>query len=293
MGKLRKMTCVLCKELCDHFESFEDHPNKEDLCIMKELTETINNLEEIEAAGAMRQYAEDKLGYDSHTGRFDMDKSGEWDEYDLGIYDAMDRRQRRDRRGRFMNTPYTTPPYYYPDYMSPYAEHDGRSGSDMGRDMMNGMDRNDGRRMGGNMMNNGGGSNEMYRVRQEGGRPMMERMYAMGDKDMKPKKLTDHDIEEWMKHIENSDGTRGAHFSKEEVKQMAQKHGVKFDDFSELDLYLATNMMYSDYCESLGTYTKNPDAYVKMAVDFLEDDDFEGTPSEKLSLYWHDIVKHK
>lgn len=287
MGKLSKWNCVLCKELCDHFERFEANPNQEDLCFIKELTEAINNLEEMEAAGAMRHYAEEKLGYDSVTGHFrKMNKDDDWDEHDLGIYDdAMMDRQRRDRRGRYMNAA-SMPPYYYPGYTMPYAEHD----RDMRRDRrdMEDMDRI-GHRDG--MMNDGG--KEMYRVRQEGGRPLMERMYAHGDKESKPKKLTEHDGEEWMKHIENSDGTRGAHFSKEEVKQMAQKHGIKFEDFSEFDLYLATNMMYSDYCDSLGAYTKNPDAYVKMAVDFLEDEDFEGKPEEKLALYYHDIVKHK
>lgn len=320
MGMYKKWNCALCKELCDAFEKFECAPTMETLCLIKEISETINNIEEMEAAGAMRHYAEEKFGYNSETGHFDKDLGNDWDDYDLGMFGIYDAARRRDSRGRFMSNrrgggrrmmrgPYNVhyPPYYNMDDEEDEEWDEGKDGM-MGVQNAGGRNGNSSMRSngnrGGNMMNNGGTYNygemppyyddgNMYRVRQEGGRPMMERMYAHGDKEMKPKKLTEHDIEEWMKHIENSDGTRGAHFSKEEVKQMAQKHGIKFDEFSEADLFAATNMMYSDYCDSIGAYTKNPDAYVKMAVDFLEDEDFDGKPEEKLSLYYHDIVKHK
>lgn len=278
MGKFKKWNCLLCKELCDHFERFEENPNKADLCVIKEITEIITNLEEMELSGAMRTYAEEKLGYDSHTGMFAMDKDGEWDEYDLGIYDAMDRR-RRDSRGRFMRA--AAMPPYYPDGWStmPYAEHDKgmsrRTSDDMGH-------RGDG------MMNDG---KEMYRVRQDNGRPMMERMYAMGGKEMKPKKLTKEQYEEWMKNLENDDGTRGAHFSKQQTDEMAKKLGVDFSDFSKEAWELAVNMMYSDYCDTIGKHVQGHDIYGKLAKDFLEDEDASKDGEEKLAAYYHSIVE--
>lgn len=327
MGMYKKWNCALCKELCDAFEKFECAPTMETLCLIKEISETINNIEEMEAAGAMRHYAEEKFGYNSETGHFDKDIGNDWDDYDLGMFGIYDAARRRDSRGRFMSNrrgggrrmmrgPYNVhyPPYYNMDDEEDEKwdeDEDGMMGVQNAGGRSNGSSmRSNGNRGGGSrtssrsgsMMNNGGTYNygemppyyddgNMYRVRQEGGRPMMERMYAHGDKEMKPKKLTKEQYEEWAKHLENSDGTRGPHFSKEEVKQIAHKMGIDFKDFTEEELWLASCIMYSDYCETIGSYTKSPDAYVKLAIDFLEDEDAKEDGSAKLAAYYYSIVE--
>lgn len=101
-------------------------------------------------------------------------------------------------------------------------------------------------------------------------------------------KLTSKDIKKWEKHLENADGTTGKHFDIDQVRQVAQQLGVRFDEFSPELLTAIVNMMYSDYCKVLGGDLM---IYVKLAKAFLEDDDFDGTPEEKAYLYYKCIVE--
>lgn len=332
MGKYSKWNCVLCKELCEHMDCFEKEPTLDNLCIIEKLTSVIRDMQNMEFSGAMRHFAEEHFGYDEESGRIKFPEDSGWDEHDFDIYDvydAYDARRRRDSRGRYMsrrggrrgaynmydNIPY--PPYYNMDEeedervdgMMPMQNAAGRNGTSGGNysrsGRAGGSNGSDGRSNGMGMNNayhggrrmppyySDGEDDMMYRVRQMNGRPIMEPMYNHMDMKDKPKKLTDKQIEEWMKEIENSDGTRGTHFTKEQVKQMAQKLGVKYEDFSESELYAASNMAYADYCSTLEGYTKSPEAYVKLAIDFLDDDDFYDSPSVKLALYYNNIVEHK
>lgn len=101
-------------------------------------------------------------------------------------------------------------------------------------------------------------------------------------------KLTSKDMRKWSKKLQNADGTRGAKFEPEQVKQIAQNMGIKMEEYSPETLTMATNMLYSDYSKVLGN---DMALYVKMARAFLEDDDFEGSPDEKLMLYYKCIVE--
>lgn len=110
----------------------------------------------------------------------------------------------------------------------------------------------------------------------------MRRDYAEEDY-----KLTPREIHDWEDALVNPDGTRGAKFSVDQIRQTAQQHGIKFDEFSPELLAAVTNAVYSDYDEvvhgDLGTY-------VKMGEAFLCDKDFDGTPEEKAYLYYTTIV---
>ena len=77
-------------------------------------------------------------------------------------------------------------------------------------------------------------------------------------------------------------------FSKEKVINKAKQMGIDFEEFSEEELYLTTLMMYTDYNRTLGA--ANLDIYMKLAKDWLMDDDVEARGSEKLAKYYEEIV---
>ncbi len=110
--------------------------------------------------------------------------------------------------------------------------------------------------------------------------------YEMEYNDMRM--LDRHTIEKWMEKLENADGSRGAKFSKEQIRRVTEQHGVKFQKFSEDEFRAAVNMMYSDYCRILGS---DVGIYVKMAREFLEDPDAGVKGGEKLAAYYHCIVE--
>lgn len=76
-------------------------------------------------------------------------------------------------------------------------------------------------------------------------------------------------------------------FSKENIKKKAEEMGIKFDKFSMEEFYVTVLMVYTDYCKTLGT--ANMDIYLRLAKDWLEDDDVEVKGSEKLATY-HDYI---
>ena len=107
-----------------------------------------------------------------------------------------------------------------------------------------------------------------------------------------PPRLSKSDAKRWKKMMENFDGTRGEHYSSEQTEEVAEKLGISFDEYSEMDFCLTVNMMYSDYGHVLKKYV-SPDKELhvcaELAKAFLEDPDGPD-PSEKLALYFHCIV---
>lgn len=132
---------------------------------------------------------------------------------------------------------------------------------------------------------------EPYMLRQENGKPRMT-PYAMHTGTI-PKKLTEEQYKEWMRNLENSDGTDGPKFTKQQVEAEAKKLGVDYMDVGIETLYSCVNMLYSDFCEVAQKYgVNNLGFYIHLADAFLDDDDFDGTGKEKLSIYYHTIVEH-
>lgn len=106
-------------------------------------------------------------------------------------------------------------------------------------------------------------------------------------------KLSHEDIENWKKHLENQDGTKGEHFKKEQVHQAARQIGVNPEQYGNEHIFgLVMNMMYADYCGVAKKFgLDRPDFYAEMAKAFLHDKDFSGKPEEKVYLYYKCIAE--
>lgn len=100
-------------------------------------------------------------------------------------------------------------------------------------------------------------------------------------------KLSRREIKKWEKGLENADGTKGKKWEVDQIKQIAQQQGIKFDEYSPELFAVVMNALYADYCKVLGA---DPMMYVKLTKAWLEDDDFEGEPEEKAMLYYKCIV---
>ena len=75
----------------------------------------------------------------------------------------------------------------------------------------------------------------------------------------------------------------------------AENKGGSSGKYTEDELCMVANMLYSDYCSVIHPYIshepeKEAQFYAKMAKAFLEDRDGPG-PSEKLALYYYCIVE--
>lgn len=80
--------------------------------------------------------------------------------------------------------------------------------------------------------------------------------------------------------MENEDGTRGAHWSVDDVAGYAKAKGYSLVRCNEYDLAYVMNMIYSDY---KGAISDTTEAYFRLARAFLEDKD---APEGKAYLYW-------
>lgn len=102
--------------------------------------------------------------------------------------------------------------------------------------------------------------------------------------------LSKQEIEHWnkklMKEVEPKDQP---FFTKENISQKAKQMGIQFDKFSEEELAVATLMMYTDYCKTLGS--SNMDLYIRLAKDWMDDPDSELQYGEKLASYYDNIVE--
>lgn len=101
--------------------------------------------------------------------------------------------------------------------------------------------------------------------------------------------LSKKEIKEWMRSLENADGSQGAKFGREQVLNVAKDHGIKFHKYTEDEFVMTVNMMYADYCEAIG----QPDitVYAKMAKAFLDDPDSKYDGGEKLAIYYDNFAE--
>lgn len=183
----------------------------------------------------------------------------------------------------------------------------GRGGRGGSRGDSRGGNRSGGRSSGGSSGGRGGRSggsynaypngqqddDEMYMLRQKDGMPIMTPYNAHDPHDI-PKKLTKEEMEKWAKNLENEDGTDAYHFSKQQIEEAAKRAGINYQEYGIDYWWVTANMLYSDYCDVVAPYglQDKADFWAKMAEAFLDDSDFDGTGSEKLSIYYHMIAKH-
>ena len=92
------------------------------------------------------------------------------------------------------------------------------------------------------------------------------------------------DLNRWIGKLKRKDKFG---LSYDEVIQHAKNNGVSFNDFDEKEFYAVYLMVISDF----KSISNDPNVYIKMAKDFLYDDDIEVTPKEKLCIYYYKIVK--
>lgn len=92
--------------------------------------------------------------------------------------------------------------------------------------------------------------------------------------------------DEWMSKLHNTDGTRGPHWTMEQVKQVAKQKGLSVEP---VELYAVLNALYSDYDHVLKKHgVSNIDVYVDLAKAWIDDKD--AVPNKAL-MYYECIVK--
>lgn len=104
-------------------------------------------------------------------------------------------------------------------------------------------------------------------------------------------RLSRHDVEKWGKMLKNSDGTSGIHFTKDQINQAISQFNINKKDIDDETLFMAVNMIYSDYCKVMRKYgVDRIEVYIDLALAFLNDEDFNGSFAEKLALYYRCIA---
>lgn len=99
-------------------------------------------------------------------------------------------------------------------------------------------------------------------------------------------KLTPEMAEEWTTMMHNEDGSSGAHWNMEQVKQLMAQKGIKHD---LAEFYAVINAIYSDYCHVLKRFNvNNIDMYVALAKAWLDDAD---AVENKAAAYFENVVK--
>lgn len=99
--------------------------------------------------------------------------------------------------------------------------------------------------------------------------------------------LTEEMAHEWMHGLQNEDGTKGPHWTMDQVKQVMSQRGVQADP---LKMWVAMNAEYSDRCEVNKKHGVNKiDFYFDSALAFwLKDKD---AVDDKEAAYFMYVVK--
>lgn len=120
-----------------------------------------------------------------------------------------------------------------------------------------------------------------FKVKGKFGREELNEPY-IPEMDMKT-------AEGWTKSMVNADGSKGAHWNQEQIKQLLeQKADLQGYDLPEV--FSAMNMLYSDYCEVAKKFgVNNIDFYVCLAKAWLDDED----ANEHKTMRYYDCVVKK
>ena len=100
--------------------------------------------------------------------------------------------------------------------------------------------------------------------------------------------FNEDDARRWTEHMENDDGSMGAHWTLEQTTAVANSIGVHVDPWI---WFAALNMEYSDNFDVAQKYgLDRPEYYADLAKAFLFDKD-GGGPEAKIAGYYHGIVE--
>lgn len=99
-------------------------------------------------------------------------------------------------------------------------------------------------------------------------------------------KLTMRAAQYWVQSMENEDGSRGEHWTLEQIERLANEKDFEGD---KLELWVTMNMMYSDYFKVAKKFNvNNTDFYLELSKAFLDDKD---AGDEKLFKYFECVVE--
>ena len=100
--------------------------------------------------------------------------------------------------------------------------------------------------------------------------------------------FTEDDARCWTEHMDNDDGSMGAHWTLEQTTAVANSIGVHVDPWI---WFAALNMEYSDNFEVAQKYgLDRPEYYADLAKAFLFDK-YGGGPEAKIAGYYYGIVE--
>ena len=92
---------------------------------------------------------------------------------------------------------------------------------------------------------------------------------------------------EWSEMLQNEDGSKGVHWTEEEVKPYMMQ--VRFSG-NPIEFWIMMNALYSDYCKVAKRYgVDRPEFFAEMTKSWLEDKD---AVQNKAAMYYECIVKH-
>lgn len=114
-----------------------------------------------------------------------------------------------------------------------------------------------------------------------------EMMYPM-DRHKRAMYLSEEELRKWSSRLMREIGER-ENLKMEAIMKRAESLSINFDKFSPHEFYTTMLMIYSDFHKTLGT--ANVDLYLKLAKDWLCDEDAEVRYGEKLAAYYYSVVK--
>lgn len=132
-----------------------------------------------------------------------------------------------------------------------------------------------------------GKSDASYQGMKEGNHMRGPSMRGGGAMSQAIPELNRKTAEEWTSRMQNEDGSKGPHWSMDQVEQIMKQKNVRCDP---AEFYAILNAMYSDYSEVAQKHgVHKQDFYIDMAKAFLMDKD---AVKDKAAAYYMYIVKH-
>lgn len=112
--------------------------------------------------------------------------------------------------------------------------------------------------------------------------------YPFMDHSSGEARLSNRELHEWTQRLmEMIDEKDKQSFNKEHVIKKAEDLGIEFEKFTKEEFHATVLMLYTDFCKTLGI--ANFDLYLRLAKDWLCDEDPAVRYGEKLAAY-HDAI---
>lgn len=101
--------------------------------------------------------------------------------------------------------------------------------------------------------------------------------------------LSSEELQKWQhKLMEQLDEREKQMFRKEAIIPKFKQMGIEMKDFNEEELYTIALAKYTDHKQSIG---QNPDLAIKLARDFMIDQDSNTKGSERVAIYYDTFVE--